>query len=43
MDPKSAQAQAFYAEWIALLAPFTAVASPAMMDGVGKMYDGMHN
>ena len=43
MNPKSAQAQAFYAEWIALLAPFTAVASPAMMDGVGKMYDGMHN
>ncbi|MEG3122700.1 MerR family transcriptional regulator [Sphingomonas sp. GB1N7] len=43
MDPKSAQAQAFYAEWIALLAPFTAVASPAMMQGVGKMYDGMHN
>jgi DNA-binding transcriptional MerR regulator len=43
MDPKSAQAQAFYVEWIALLAPFTGVANPAMMDGVSKMYDGMHN
>ena len=43
MDPGSADAQAFYSEWKALLAPFTAVASPAMMQGVGKMYDGMHN
>ena len=43
LDPKSPAAMAFYAEWIALLAPFTAVASPAMMQGVGKMYDGMHN
>lgn len=39
MDPKSDQARAFYDEWQALLAPFTAVATPAMMQGVGKMYD----
>lgn len=43
MNPTSPEATAFHAEWIALLAPFTAVASPAMMQGVGKMYDGMHN
>ena len=39
MDPASAQAKAFHAEWQALLAPFKAVATPAMMQGVGKMYD----
>jgi DNA-binding transcriptional MerR regulator len=39
MDPASGLARAFYEEWIALLAPFTAIASPAMMHGVGKMYD----
>ena len=41
MDPASPQARAFYDEWIALLAPFTAIATPAMMQGVGKMYDRM--
>ena len=41
LDPASAQASAFYDEWRALLAPFTAVATPAMMQGVGKMYDGI--
>ena len=39
MDPTSPEARAFYAEWVALLAPFTAIATPAMMQGVGKMYD----
>lgn len=39
IDPKSPEAHAFHAEWIALLAPFTAVATPAMMQGVGRMYD----
>ncbi|WP_295633061.1 MerR family transcriptional regulator [Novosphingobium sp.] len=39
MDPKSDMARAFYDEWMALLAPFTAIATPAMMQGVGKMYD----
>lgn len=39
MDPKSEQARAFYDEWTALLAPFTAIATPAMMQGVGQMYD----
>lgn len=41
MDPQSAQAKAFYAEWQELLAPFTAMATPAMMQGVSKMYDGI--
>src|SRR3954469_2284657 len=33
LDPASAQAQAFYDEWQALLAPFKAVATPQMMGG----------
>lgn len=41
MDPKSQQARAFFAEWQELLAPFAALATPAMMQGVGKMYDRM--
>jgi DNA-binding transcriptional MerR regulator len=41
MDPASAQAQAFYAEWQALLAPFTAIATPAMAKGVSHMYDNI--
>lgn len=41
MDLKSNQARGFYDEWQALLAPFTAVATPAMMQGVGKMYDNI--
>ena len=41
LDPKSARARAFHDEWTALLAPFTAVATPAMMQDVGKMYDRM--
>ncbi|MDF7776976.1 MerR family transcriptional regulator [Sphingomonas sp. AOB5] len=39
MDPASAEARAFYDEWQALLAPFRAVATPAMMQGVSGMYD----
>ena len=38
-DPAGPQAQAFVAEWQALLAPFTAVASPEMMSGASKLYD----
>lgn len=41
LDPASAEAQALLAEWKALLAPFTAIATPAMMEGVTKMYDDM--
>lgn len=41
MDPASAEAKAFYGEWKALLAPFTQMASPAMMRGVTKMYDNI--
>lgn len=39
LDPKSDAARGFYDEWRALLAPFTAVATPAMMQGVTKLYD----
>ncbi len=41
MDPAAPQAQAFLAEWKALLAPFTAVATPEMMAGTTKLYDRM--
>ncbi|TPG15519.1 MerR family transcriptional regulator [Sphingomonas oligophenolica] len=39
MRPASPEAQSFYREWQALLEPFTAVATPAMKQGVSKMYD----
>jgi DNA-binding transcriptional MerR regulator len=39
LDPASPEARAFYDAWQALLAPFTAVATPAMMQGVSNMYD----
>ena len=39
LEPRSEPARALYAEWQALLAPFTAVATPAMMEGVSRMYD----
>ena len=42
VDPASDRARAFYNEWIALLAPFTAIATPAMMHGVTGMYDRMN-
>ena len=41
LDPASEAAQALRREWQALLAPFTAMATPAMMEGVSKMYDNM--
>lgn len=39
LDPASDKAKAFYCEWQALLAPFKAVATPAMMQSVSRMYD----
>jgi DNA-binding transcriptional MerR regulator len=39
--PDSAEAQALYDEWQALLAPFTAVATPEMMAGATKLYERM--
>jgi DNA-binding transcriptional MerR regulator len=39
LDPTSDEAQAFYREWQELLAPFKAVATPAMMQSVSRMYD----
>ena len=41
LDPKSEQAQAFYDEWQALLAPFKAVATPGMMAGATNLYNRM--
>lgn len=39
--PDSAEAQALYDEWQALLAPFTAVATPQMMAGATRLYERM--
>ena len=39
--PDSAEAQALYDEWQALLAPFKAVATPEMMQGATKFYERM--
>jgi DNA-binding transcriptional MerR regulator len=41
LDPAGAQAQAFYEEWQALLAPFKAVATPEMMAGASDLYNRM--
>lgn len=41
MDPASDEAQAFAAEWKALLEPFTRIATPAMMEDTQKMYANM--
>lgn len=38
LDPASEEAQAFVAEWKALLAPFRAVASPEMMKGAAGFW-----
>lgn len=43
LDPASSAAQALLGEWKALLAPFTAIATPAMTESVTKMYDNMPN
>lgn len=37
LDPASAQARALYDEWQRLLAPFMAVATPAMTQGVTRL------
>src|SRR5438270_3674995 len=39
--PDTAEAQAVYDEWQALLAPFTAVATPEMMAGATRLYERM--
>jgi MerR family transcriptional regulator, thiopeptide resistance regulator len=41
MDPASAEALGFVREWFTLLAPFTAVATPAMWEGAQSMYAKM--
>jgi DNA-binding transcriptional MerR regulator len=41
LGPDSPQAQALYDEWQALLAPFTAVATPEMMAGATRLYERM--
>ena len=41
LDPASPQAGELYDAWQALLAPFTAVATPEMMKGATKLYDAM--
>lgn len=43
LDPASEPAQALVDEWFALLKPFSAVATPEMWNGVGRMYDEMPN
>ena len=39
--PDTAEAQALYEEWQALLAPFTATATPEMMAGATRFYEKM--
>ena len=39
--PDSPEAQALYDEWQELLAPFTAVATPRMIEGAKRLYDHM--
>ena len=39
--PDSPEAQALYDEWQQLLAPFTAVATPQMMQGATRLYERM--
>jgi DNA-binding transcriptional MerR regulator len=41
LDPAGAEAQAFYEEWQALLAPFSAIATPRMMRGAAGLYGRM--
>lgn len=41
LDPAGAEAQAFYDEWQALLAPFKAVATSEMMAGAADLYNRM--
>ena len=39
LDPADDRARAFKREWAALLQPFSAVATPAMKQDVGRLYD----
>jgi hypothetical protein len=39
--PESPEAQLLYDEWQALLAPFTAVATPELMQGAIRLYERM--
>ena len=41
LGPDSPEAQLLYDEWQALLAPFTAVATPQMMQGATRFYERM--
>ena len=41
LDPTSAPARAFHDEWTALLAPFSAIATPAMGAAVTRLYDNI--
>jgi len=41
LDPAGSEAQALLDEWKALLAPFTSVATPAMMEGATNLYNRM--
>ena len=41
LDPAGAEAQAFLAEWKALLEPFASVATPEMMAGAANLYNRM--
>jgi DNA-binding transcriptional MerR regulator len=41
LGPDSPEAQALYDEWQELLAPFTAVATPQMMQGATRLYERM--
>ena len=41
LDPTGEQAGAFVREWFGLLEPFTRIATPAMMQGVTRMYENM--
>ncbi|BAK64997.1 MerR family transcriptional regulator [Sphingobium sp. SYK-6] len=43
LDPAGEEAQALLREWEALLAPFQAVATPAMMQGVTRLYNDMES
>lgn len=43
LAPDSAAALGFVREWMALLAPFSAVATPAMWDGARAIYDDVDN
>ena len=43
LDPAGEEAQALLAEWNALLAPFTAIATPAMTRDITRMYDDLPN